>query len=147
MKFINEFRTFAVKGNVVDLAVGVIIGGAFGKIVSSFVADVITPPLGLLLGGVDFSNLAITLKAAQNGAPPVLLSYGKFLQSIFDFIIIAFAIFSAIKMLNRLHLHQEQKAAAGPTKDQALLTEIRDLLKEQSQKTEPAGRNEPPTTP
>lgn len=147
MSFFSEFKSFAMRGNVVDLAVGIIIGGAFGKIVSSFVADVITPPLGILLGGVDFSHLAITLQAAQGDKPAVLLSYGKFLQSIFDFIIIAFAIFSAIKVLNRLRLHEEKKAAAGPTKDQILLTEIRDLLKEQSQKPEATvTRNDPPTS-
>ncbi|GGL96924.1 large-conductance mechanosensitive channel [Pseudomonas asuensis] len=149
MSFLNEFKSFAMRGNVVDLAVGIIIGGAFGKIVSSFVADVITPPLGLILGGVDFSSLAITLQAAHGDNPAVLLSYGKFLQSIFDFLIIAFAIFSAIKVLNRLRLHEEKKAApAGPTKDQQLLSEIRDLLKQQSEKPDSAVvKNDPPTTP
>jgi large conductance mechanosensitive channel len=148
MSFLNEFKSFAMRGNVVDLAVGIIIGGAFGKIVSSFVADIITPPLGIILGGVDFSNLAITLQAAHGDTPAVLLSYGKFLQSIFDFLIIAFAIFSAIKVLNRLRLHEDKKAPAGPTKDQQLLSEIRDLLKQQSEKPEGVVvKNDPPSVP
>nr|WP_314559278.1 large-conductance mechanosensitive channel protein MscL [uncultured Pseudomonas sp.] len=148
MSIIAEFKKFAMRGNVVDLAVGIILGAAFGKIVSSFVADIITPPLGLLLGGVDFSQLAITLRAAMGDQPAVVMSYGKFLQTIFDFVIIAFAIFMAIKVLNRLRLHQET-APSGPTKDQVLLTEIRDLLKEQtSQATAaPVVKQEPPINP
>ncbi|WP_426944232.1 large-conductance mechanosensitive channel protein MscL [Pseudomonas oryzihabitans] len=148
MSIIAEFKKFAMRGNVVDLAVGIILGAAFGKIVSSFVADIITPPLGLLLGGVDFSQLAITLRAAVGDQPAVVMSYGKFLQTIFDFVIIAFAIFMAIKVLNRLRLHQDA-APAAPTKDQVLLTEIRDLLKEQNSKaTEvPVVKQEPPVNP
>ncbi len=148
MSIIAEFKKFAMRGNVVDLAVGIILGAAFGKIVSSFVADIITPPLGLLLGGVDFSQLAITLRAAVGDQPAVVMSYGKFLQTIFDFVIIAFAIFMAIKVLYRLRLHQDA-APAGPTKDQVLLTEIRDLLKEQNSKaTEvPVVKQEPPVNP
>ncbi len=132
MQILKEFKEFAVKGNVIDMAVGIIIGAAFGKIVSSFVADVITPPLGFLLGGVDFSNLAITLKAAAEGAPAVVLSYGKFIQTMFDFTIVAFAIFMAIKAINSLKRKEEEAPAAPPepTKEQQLLTEIRDLLKE-----------------
>ncbi len=132
MQIIKEFKEFAVKGNVIDMAVGIIIGAAFGKIVSSFVADVITPPLGFLLGGVDFSNLAITLKAAAEGAPAVVLSYGKFIQTMFDFTIIAFAIFMAIKAINSLKRKEEEAPAAPPepSKEEQLLTEIRDLLKE-----------------
>src|SRR6218665_3744590 len=112
MSVIKEFKEFAMRGNVMDLAVGVVIGAAFGKIVSSLVADVITPMIGLLVGGVDFSDLAITLKAAQGDDPAVLLSYGTFLQTIFDFIIIAFAIFMAIKGINRLKRAEEAALAA-----------------------------------
>jgi large conductance mechanosensitive channel len=132
MSMIKEFKEFAMRGNVMDLAVGVVIGAAFGKIVTSLVADVITPLIGLAVGGVDFSDLAITLKAAQGDQAAVLLSYGKFIQTIFDFIIIAFAIFMAIKGINRLKRQQPEveAAPAGPTPDQQLLTEIRDLLKQ-----------------
>lgn len=134
MSMVKEFREFAMRGNVVDLAVGVVIGAAFGKIVSSLVGDVITPALGLVIGGVDFSDLAITLKAAAGDAPAVLLNYGKFIQSIFDFVIIAFAIFAIVKLINRLK-RQEAAAPAAPaappppTAEEKLLTEIRDLLK------------------
>ena len=132
MQILKEFKEFAVKGNVIDMAVGIIIGAAFGKIVSSFVADVVTPPIGMLLGGVDFSNLAITLKAAADGAPAVVLSYGKFIQTMVDFTIIAFAIFMVIKTINTLKRKEEEAPAAPPepTKQEVLLTEIRDLLKE-----------------
>ncbi len=131
MKFFDEFKKFAIKGNVIDLAVGIIIGAAFGKIVSSFVADVIMPPIGLILGGVDFSNLAITLKAAEGDQPPVLIKYGIFINTIVDFIIIAFAIFMVIKAINTLKRKEEEKPAApiSPPEDVKLLTEIRDLLK------------------
>lgn len=129
MGILQEFKEFAVKGNVVDMAVGVIIGAAFGKIVSSFVGDVITPPLGVLLGGVDFQDLAITLKAAQGKIPAVVLAYGKFLQTIFDFTIIASALFVGIKAINILKRSPGQEAALLPAQEQ-LLTEIRDLLKE-----------------
>ena len=133
MSILSEFKAFAVKGNVVDMAVGIIIGAAFGKIVSSFVGDVVMPPIGLLIGGVDFSDLAITLKAAEGDIPAVVLSYGKFIQTVLDFVIVAFAIFMGEKVINRL---KREEAAApaeppAPTKDQELLTEIRDLLKNQ----------------
>ena len=133
MSILSEFKAFAVKGNVVDMAVGIIIGAAFGKIVTSFVGDVIMPPVGLLIGGVDFTDLAITLKAAEGAAPAVVLSYGKFIQTVLDFVIVAFAIFMGVKAINRL---KREEAAApaeppAPTKDQELLTEIRDLLKSQ----------------
>lgn len=128
MSLLNEFKAFAVKGNVVDMAVGIIIGAAFGKIVSSFVGDVIMPPLGLLIGGVDFSDLAITLKAAEGNTPAVLLAYGKFIQTCLDFLIVAFAIFMGVKVINKLHKEQA-KAPAAPTAEVVLLTEIRDLLK------------------
>jgi large conductance mechanosensitive channel len=132
MSFFKEFREFAVKGNVVDMAVGVVIGAAFGKIVSSLVSDVVTPPLGYVIGGVDFTKLAVVLPPLQEGHDAVTLRYGIFLQSIFDFIIVAFAIFLAVKAVNRLRRRHEQAPAAPPppTKDQLLLEEIRDLLKQ-----------------
>ncbi len=131
MGMLNEFKAFAVKGNVVDMAVGIIIGAAFGKIVSSFVGDVIMPPLGLLIGGVDFSNLAITLKHAQGDAPAVVLAYGKFIQTVIDFLIVAFAIFLGVKAINQLKRKEAEAPSAppAPTRDQQLLEEIRDLLK------------------
>ncbi|HHQ4689280.1 TPA: large-conductance mechanosensitive channel protein MscL [Aeromonas veronii] len=131
MSLIQEFKAFAARGNVIDMAVGIIIGAAFGKIVSSFVGDVIMPPIGLILGGVDFSDLAVTLKAAEGTTPAVVIAYGKFIQTIIDFLIISFAIFMGLKAINTLKKKQEEEAAAptGPTKDQELLTEIRDLLK------------------
>lgn len=125
---LQEFKDFAMKGNVVDMAVGVIIGGAFGKIVSSVVADVIMPPIGLLMGGVDFTKLAITLKeAVDEKTPAVMLNYGNFIQTVVDFTIVAFAIFMAIKMMNKLK--KAEVAPPAPTKEELLLTEIRDLLK------------------
>jgi len=129
MGMIKEFKEFAVKGNVVDMAVGIIIGGAFGKIVSSFVADVIMPPIGLLLGGVDFTKLGIVLKEAAGKEPAVVLSYGKFIQNVVDFTIVAFAIFLMVKAINSLK-KKEEEAPAEPPKEEVLLTEIRDLLKE-----------------
>ncbi|MDO8698311.1 MAG: large-conductance mechanosensitive channel protein MscL [Pseudomonas sp.] len=130
MSVLSEFKAFAVKGNVVDMAVGIIIGAAFGKIVSSFVGDVIMPPIGLLIGGVDFSDLAVTLKAAEGTAPAVMLSYGKFLQTVLDFLIVAFAIFMGVKAINKLKT-AEVAAVVPPSKEQELLGEIRDLLKAQ----------------
>jgi large conductance mechanosensitive channel len=133
MGIVQEFREFAVKGNVVDLAVGVIIGGAFGKIVSSLVADVVMPPLGVLVGGVNFSALAITLKEADLVAskPPVLLKYGMFLQATFDFMIVALAVFALVKAINSLKRAQaaEPPPPAAPAPELLMLTEIRDLLK------------------
>jgi large conductance mechanosensitive channel len=128
MGMMQEFKTFAMRGNVVDLAVGVIIGAAFGKIVSSFVEDVIMPPLGLLIGGVDFKHLSLILKAAEGEVAAVTLNYGKFIQTIFDFVIIAFAIFMAVKAMNSMK-KKEEAAPAAPPADVQLLTEIRDLLK------------------
>lgn len=129
----SEFKAFAMRGNVIDLAVGVVIGGAFGAIVSSLVADVIMPPIGVLLGGVDFSSLALTLKAATATDPAVVISYGKFIQACVNFLIIAFAIFVMVKAINKLeHKKAEEPAKpAPPTKDQELLSEIRDLLRKQ----------------
>ena len=132
MGMVKEFKEFAVKGNVVDMAVGIIIGAAFGKIVSSFVGDVIMPPIGVLLGGVNFSNLAFTVKEAAGDVPAVVIGYGKFIQTVIDFTIIAFAIFIAVKAINSLKRKEEQapKAPAPPPAQEVLLTEIRDLLKE-----------------
>ncbi|GAA0354617.1 large-conductance mechanosensitive channel protein MscL [Morganella psychrotolerans] len=134
MSFIKEFREFAMRGNVVDMAVGIIIGAAFGKIVSSLVADIIMPPLGLLIGGIDFKQFTVVLREASGSAPAVLLNYGVFLQTVFDFVIVAFAIFIAIKMLNKLRREQAEVPAEpeAPPVEQQLLTEIRDLLKEQN---------------
>lgn len=132
MSMVQEFKKFAMRGNVVDMAVGIIIGAAFGKIVSSFVADVIMPPLGLLLGGVDFKDLAIVLKEAVGDTPAVVIAYGQFIQTIVDFLIIAFAIFMAIKVMNSLKSKEEEAPAAppAPSKEEVLLTEIRDILKQ-----------------
>ena len=124
MGMMSEFKDFAMRGNVVDMAVGIVIGGAFGKIVSSFVADVLMPPIGLAMGGVDFSKLAITLK---EGAEPVLLKYGVFIQSVVDFIIIAFAIFMVVKAMNSMQQEEEPEEDAGPS-EKDLLAEIRDAL-------------------
>lgn len=131
MSILSEFKAFALRGNVVDLAVGVIIGAAFGKIVSSLVGDVAMPLLGLLVGGVDFSELALTLRVASTDQPGVSLAYGRFIQSLFDFLLVALAIFLAIRALNRL---QRREAAPpspppGPSNEERLLMEIRDLLK------------------
>lgn len=132
MSMTQEFKKFALRGNVVDMAVGIIIGAAFGKIVSSFVSGVIMPPLGLLLGGVDFKDLAIVLQEAAGDTPAVLIAYGAFIQTIVDFVIIAFAIFAAIKVMNAMKAKEEQAPSAPPTpsKEELLLTEIRDILKE-----------------
>jgi len=131
MKILQEFKQFIMRGNVIDLAVAIIIGIAFGKIVSSFVSDVIMPPIGLLLGGVDFSNLALTLKAGSEGVEPVLLKYGVFINSVIDFIIIGFVIFIIVKAINSLKKKEEEKPAAppAPTKSEVLLAEIRDELR------------------
>ena len=136
MKLVQEFKAFALRGNIIDMAVGIIIGAAFGKIVSSFVGDVVMPPLGLLIGGVDFSDLAITLKAAAGDAPAVVVAYGKFIQSVIDFIIVAFAIFMGVKAINRLKREEAVAPSAPPlpSKEEELLGEIRDLLKVQNNK-------------
>lgn len=133
MSIIKEFREFAVRGNVVDMAVGIIIGAAFGKIVSSLVSDIFMPPIGWLIGGVDFSDLAIQLPAIIEGKEAVSVAYGKFIQTILDFTIVAFAIFLVIKGINRLKRKEEKADAveeAAPSKEELLLTEIRDLLKQ-----------------
>lgn len=132
MSMIEEFKTFAMRGNVVDMAVGIIIGGAFGKIVSSFVADVIMPPIGLIIGGVNFSELAITIKDAVGDVAAVTINYGNFLQTVLDFVIIAFAIFMVIKAMNSLQKEEEEapEAPPEPSKEEVLLTEIRDALRQ-----------------
>lgn len=134
MGILNEFKTFAVRGNVIDMAVGIIVGAAFTKIVSSFVADVVTPPLGMLIGGVDFSDLVIVLKQAVGDTPAVTLSYGRFIQAVFDFTIVAFAIFLAVKGINHLKRKEAEAPSTppAPTKEEVLLTEIRDALREQN---------------
>lgn len=142
MGFLKEFKEFAVKGNVMDMAVGVIIGGAFGKIVTSLVNDVIMPPVGLAIGGVDFSDLNITLKkqvldaAGEVLTPAVTWNYGAFIQQVVDFTILAFCVFLLVKVMNKLNRKKEEPAPAPvpapepePTAEEKLLTEIRDLLK------------------
>jgi large conductance mechanosensitive channel len=132
MSILKEFKEFALKGNVVDMAVGIVIGAGFGKIISSLVADVIMPPIGLLLGGVDFSNLAYTLKAASGDTAAVAISYGKFIQTGVDFTIVVFSIFLVVKAINALKRKKEEvpQPAPAPSKEEVLLTEIRDILKE-----------------
>ncbi|MGB5332855.1 MAG: large-conductance mechanosensitive channel protein MscL [Woeseiaceae bacterium] len=127
---LNEFKAFAMRGNVVDMAVGIVIGGAFGKIVSSLVSDVIMPPIGMLMGGVDFSQLAIRLGEGEGAAS---INYGMFINTVLDFVIIAFAIFMVIKGLNSLKKKEEAKPAEPPkpSSEEKLLTEIRDLLAKQ----------------
>lgn len=138
-KFINEFKEFAVKGNAVDMAVGVIIGGAFGKIISSIVDDLIMPPIGWLIGGVNFTDLKFTLPSVDVGLEklqPATINYGNFLQTAFDFIIIAFCVFMLVKVINKVarkkneEIKKEEPSAPEPTNEEILLTEIRDLLKE-----------------
>ncbi|AKJ40976.1 large-conductance mechanosensitive channel protein MscL [Pragia fontium] len=131
MSLLKEFREFAMRGNVVDLAVGVIIGAAFGKIVSSLVSDIIMPPLGLLIGGVDFKQFQFVLRAAQGDTPAVIMHYGVFIQNIFDFVIVAFAIFMAIKLMNKIRREEPPAAPPAPTTEEKLLTDIRDILKQQ----------------
>lgn len=128
MSVMSEFKEFAMKGNVLDMAVGVVIGGAFGKIVSSFVGDVVMPLLGKIVGGVNFSDLAVSLGAGPDGKE-VLLKYGAFLQSTFDFLVIAAAIFLALRAINKLKAPPPPAEPAAPPADVVLLTEIRDLLK------------------
>ena len=151
MKLLQEFKEFAMKGNVLDMAIGIIIGGGFGKVVSSLVGDIIMPPIGLLIGGVNFADLSVTLNpsAVKDGAEAVTLNYGNFIQVCFDFLIVAFSIFLFIRLINRLSRLAKEKLsknteaaantdaaasapAAGPSQEALLLREIRDLLKTQS---------------
>jgi large conductance mechanosensitive channel len=131
MSMMKEFRDFAMRGNVVDMAIGIVIGGAFGKIVSSFVNDVLMPPIGMALGGVDFTELSMTLKEASGDVVAVTLNYGSFIQTVVDFIIIAFAIFMVVRAMNNMKKKEEAKPPAPPkpSAEESLLTEIRDLLK------------------
>ena len=128
MGMMSEFKDFAIKGNMIDMAVGIIIGAAFGKIVSSLVADVIMPPLGVLMGGVDFTSLSYTLQEAVGDTPAVVLKYGQFIQNVVDFLIVAFAIFIVVKIINSAKKKEEAKPTPPP-KQEVLLEEIRDLLK------------------
>lgn len=132
MSLLADFKKFAMRGNVIDLAVAVVIGAAFGRIVTSFVNDVLMPPIGLLLGGVDFTEFMITLKDATEEAAAVTINYGAFIQQVVDFTIVAFAIFIVIKGFERMKKKEEVKPAAPPkpSAEETLLTEIRDLLKE-----------------
>ncbi len=131
MSMIKEFRDFAVKGNMVDMAVGIIIGAAFGKLISSLVGDVVMPPLGQLIGGVNFTDLKLTIGSPIPDKAPVTVNYGTFLQTAFDFLIVALVIFMVVKGINAMKRKEAAAPAApaAPTKDQMLLTEIRDLLK------------------
>jgi large conductance mechanosensitive channel len=131
MGFVKDFKAFAMRGNVMDLAVAVIIGGAFGKIVTSFVSDVLMPPIGILLGGVDFKDYKLQLKAAEEGVEAVTLNYGMFIQNVVDFVIIALSIFMVIKAMQKMQRKAEEAPAAppAPSKSEILLEEIRDLLK------------------
>jgi large conductance mechanosensitive channel len=130
MKLVNEFKTFAMKGNVVDMAVGIIIGAAFGGIVTSLVSDVIMPPIGALIGGIDFGALSIKLSNPLDGTKPVEILYGKFLNTVINFLIVAFAIFMLVKGMNSLKKKEEAAPSAPPAPSQevVLLTQIRDLL-------------------
>ncbi len=132
MGMVKEFKEFAVKGNVVDMAVGIIIGGAFGTVVKSFVDDVMMPPLGMLMGKVDFKHLALTLQPAEGETAAVTLNYGAFIQTTVDFLIVAFAIFLVVKAMNSMKKKEEAAPAApaAPSKEEVLLTEIRDALRQ-----------------
>ncbi len=131
MSFIQEFKEFAMKGNVVDMAVGIIIGAAFGKIVSALVNSIVMPPLGWAIGGVNFSDLSLVLGTNEATGEPVAVTYGLFLQALLDFLIIALAIFLALKVINKMNRPPEQPVVATTPPEQVLLTEIRDLLRQQ----------------
>jgi large conductance mechanosensitive channel len=136
MGFAKEFKTFAMRGNVMDMAIGIVIGAAFGKIVTSLVNDVIMPPVGVLMGGVDFSSLSVTLKAASGDAPAVVLKYGAFINTIIDFLIVAFAIFLVIKGMNSLKRKQAEAPATPPPLpvQEMILRDIRDILRSKGEK-------------
>ena len=131
MSIVKEFKEFAMRGNVVDMAIGIIIGSAFGKIVTSLVNDVIMPPIGLLLGGIDFNGFAVTLKAAAGDAPAVAIRYGTLINVVVDFLIVAFVLFMVIKLMNTLKAKKEAAppSPAKPSNQEVLLAEIRDLLR------------------
>jgi large conductance mechanosensitive channel len=136
MGFVKEFKSFAMRGNVMDMAVGIVIGVAFGKIVTSLVNDVIMPPIGLLMGGVDFSHLAVTLKAAAGAEPAVTLRYGMLINTVIDFLIVVFAIFLVVKGMNALKRKKEEAPAAPPPPpvQEMLLRDIRDILRSKGDK-------------
>lgn len=134
MSFFKEFKEFALRGNVIDMAVGIVIGAAFGKITTSLVENVIMPPIGVLISGINFKNLALTVKAASGDAPAVVIKYGEFVNVLLEFIIIAFAIFAVIKFINKLQRKEDAAPPPPPpppepTKEELLLVEIRDILK------------------
>ncbi len=131
MKLLDEFKAFAMKGNVLDMAVGIIIGASFGTIVTSLVNDVIMPPIGALIGGIDFSSLSVKITSPLNSVKPVEILYGKFINTVINFLIVAFSIFMMVKGMNRLKKKEEEKPAAPPKQSDEvlLLTQIRDLLK------------------
>ncbi len=131
MGMMSEFKDFAMKGNVIDMAVGIVIGGAFGKVVTSFVNDIIMPPIGMLIGGVDFSDLGVVLQEATADSDAVTLSWGNWVQTLVNFLIIAFSIFMVVKAMNSAKKKEEEKPAAPPepSKEEVLLTEIRDALR------------------
>ena len=130
MSLLSEFKEFAMKGNVVDMAVGIIIGAAFGKIVSALVGSILMPAIGMLLGGVDFSGLSVVLGTDAKTGEPVALQYGQFIQATLDFVIVAFAIFMALKGINKMKKPPAAAAPAAPPREEVLLTEIRDLLRQ-----------------
>lgn len=130
MSFVQEFKEFAMKGNVLDMAVGIVIGAAFGKIVAAFVDAIVMPALGWVIGGVDFSNLVLVLGTSAATGEPVTIGYGKFIQALVDFLIIAFAIFMALKAINRMKKPPPAAAPAAPPREEVLLTEIRDILRQ-----------------
>jgi large conductance mechanosensitive channel len=130
MSIVQEFKEFAMKGNVIDMAVGIVIGAAFGKIVSALVGSILMPAIGMLMGGVDFSGLSVVLGTDARSGEPVVLQYGQFIQALIDFLIIAAAIFMALKGINKMKKPPAAAAPAGPPREEVLLTEIRDLLKQ-----------------
>ena len=133
MGMMKEFKTFALRGNVIDMAVGIVIGVAFGVIVSSFVADIVMPPVGVLLGGTDFSSLSLTIQEATAEQEAVTMAYGHFIQTVIDFVVVALAVFMAIRGMNSMRKKKEEAPVAtpAPSKEEELLTEIRDLLRKQ----------------
>ncbi len=134
MSILKEFKEFSVKGNLIDMAIGIIIGGAFGKIVTSLVTDIIMPPIGLLIGGIDFKDFSLIIKKASGTTPAVAIKYGVFLNTAFEFLIIAFSIFMVMKAINKIAGKKEEAPAAPPEppRQEILLEEIRDLLKQQA---------------
>lgn len=147
-KFLREFKEFAVRGNAIDMAVGVIVGGAFGKVVSSIVSDIVMPPIGWLIGGVDFSDLRVKLPAGPLGGEPATINYGVFVQTVIEFLVIALCVFLMVKVVARIAAAGKKKEAepeapaapAVPTREEELLSEIRDLLRQQQSKADCGGK-------